>query len=166
MHLFIFHAAPDFLFLPWSSCNIIFLLHPPWILLSFCILPSPKCFFYSSQLNMNVEYGMATAGHYELYLFGLYPIGACPKWGHYPNYTLWQTTHPFMFSEKTCHVPQPNDKTSMTPVKAIYHFDDVIHFSCDLGYERESGYWEDRCLENGTWSNGETLECKSKLSSF
>ena len=75
MHLFIFHAAPDFLFLPWSSCNIIFLLHPPWILLSFCILPSPKCFFYSSQLNMNVEYGMATAGHYELYLFGLYPIG-------------------------------------------------------------------------------------------
>ena len=68
-----------------------------------------------------------------------------------------------MFSEMMCHAPQLNDNTSMTPVQAIYHFDDVVHFSCDLGFEKESGYWEERCLENGTWSNRELLECKRKL---
>ena len=51
----------------------------------------------------------------------------------------------------------------MTPDLGVYNFDDVVYFSCDMGFERDTGYWEQRCLENGTWSNEEPLKCKSKL---
>ncbi len=67
------------------------------------------------------------------------------------------------FSGKTCHPPLLSDNSSMTPVLGVYQFEDVIHFSCDMGFEKESGYWEQRCSENGTWSNEEPIKCKRKL---
>ncbi len=66
------------------------------------------------------------------------------------------------FPEKTCHTPIVNESILMTPGSGIYYVDDVVYFVCDSGYEYDSGYWEQRCLTDGSWSHDEQFKCKSK----
>ncbi len=66
------------------------------------------------------------------------------------------------FIERTCQHPVYEENVLMTPNAGTLHYvDDIVEFECDSGYEYDSGYREQRCLPNATWSRDQPLKCKS-----
>ena len=64
-----------------------------------------------------------------------------------------------------CPTPDVNSNSAVTPVQSTYDVDDIVNYTCSVGYTRESGQWRRICLDDATWSH-DALVCQSNALFF